>query len=126
MGKTAMNTPANSNDDPLLAEFEAAQTSIEQALFEADNGGLYSIHDVQLYIEKLCTRLAELPGAQQTDAKNRVVDLLVSLDKLTDKLVEQKEALGQQIAALPNSARAATAYVKASTPAQYKGSNDDE
>ncbi len=107
------NTLSDSANALLSGDLSAAAASIDAAVEAAERGELRSVTDLQKHIEKLCDKLGNLPGADQVAAKNRVVDLLVALDKLTNKLVEQKEALTQQMSSITPSKHAASAYTKA-------------
>lgn len=108
-------TPTEHENQILSEEIAIASASIDAALEAAEQGELRSVSDLQRHIEKLCDRLGNLPGPDQLAAKNRVVDLLVALDKLTGKLVEQKEALTQQMSSIMPSRKAASAYIKATS-----------
>jgi L-fucose mutarotase/ribose pyranase (RbsD/FucU family) len=107
---THHDAPADLAD--VQAILATATDEINQALEALVQGKELSVADVQKTIESLCDKLVRLPGHQQDVVRAGVLELLVALDCLTNKLVDYKEDLARKIAVITPGRTAATAYTK--------------
>jgi len=107
---THHDTPADLAD--VQAIMASAAVEIQQSLKSLVQGEELSVADVQKTIESLCDKLVRLPGHQQDVVRAGVLELLVALDSLTNKLIDYKEDLARKIAIITPGRMAATAYTK--------------
>jgi Flagellar protein FliT len=106
-----MNTPPPAT--PFVGYASSLHALLQQALADAEDGLSPDLDLLQGAIVDLCARAGDLPADERPAAREATEKVLAALDTLTALLMQQRDALQQELGTVTSSKQAAKAYLKA-------------
>lgn len=84
--------------------------ALDGAMYNMENGGPIDMASIDKKVRDFCSDIAKLPADEARQYKAKLPDIIEHLNKIVDKLNNQKTAMEKEFDGLSNRHRAHAAY----------------